>query len=102
MINPLSDIEAWFRTQCNGEWEHTHGISIETLDNPGGGVKIDLKGTPWENNTFEEVNVDRTQDDWLHCKKDGAIFQGHGDPCKLELILSHFLRHVNPSEPQQN
>lgn len=25
----------WHKLNCNGDWEHTYGIKIETLDNPG-------------------------------------------------------------------
>jgi hypothetical protein len=32
-------LEQWYFRQCNGDWEHTHGIIIETLDNPGWAVQ---------------------------------------------------------------
>lgn len=31
----------WFASQCNGDWEHMHGITIETTDNPGWYVTIE-------------------------------------------------------------
>ncbi len=39
MINWL---ENWYSSQCDGSWEHFYGIKIETLDNPGWAVEIDL------------------------------------------------------------
>ena|SRR5437899_11255830 len=91
----LTDFQEWFEAQCNGEWEHTHGVSIETLDNPGWEVKIDLKDTRWESSTFDELQLERAPNDWIHCKKEGAQFQGYGDPRKLGQVLGHFLAQVN-------
>jgi len=31
----LEQVEDWYSSQCNGDWEHQYGISIDTLDNPG-------------------------------------------------------------------
>jgi hypothetical protein len=28
-------LQGWYATQCDGDWEHEYGVSIETLDNPG-------------------------------------------------------------------
>jgi hypothetical protein len=25
----------WYTKQCNGDWEHSYGIRIDTIDNPG-------------------------------------------------------------------
>jgi Immunity protein 53 len=34
-IGLLTQLQSWYVAQCNGDWEHTCGISIETVDNPG-------------------------------------------------------------------
>jgi hypothetical protein len=39
-MNELRQIQDWYKSQCNGEWEHSCGLSIETLDNPGWRVQI--------------------------------------------------------------
>jgi len=31
----FSRLETWFASMCNGDWEHTYGITLETVDNPG-------------------------------------------------------------------
>ena len=46
LFNLLQD---WYLAQCNGDWEHEFGIKIDTLDNPGWSVVIDLLGTNYEN-----------------------------------------------------
>lgn len=38
----LGRLERWYAAQCNGDWEHTYGITIETLDNPGWTFKWSL------------------------------------------------------------
>ena len=41
-MNAVSDLQKWYRSQCNGEWEHAEGISIGTLDNPGWSIEVSL------------------------------------------------------------
>jgi len=35
-------LEKWFKSQCDGDWEHECGINITTSDNPGWIVEIDV------------------------------------------------------------
>lgn len=35
----------WYNTQCDGNWEHDYGILIETTDNPGWSIEINLQNT---------------------------------------------------------
>lgn len=48
-LNNVDWLSSWYRKECNGDWEHTYGISIQTLDNPGWSVRIDLLDTSFEN-----------------------------------------------------
>ena len=41
----LGDPQKWYAANCHGGWEHYFGVVIETLDNPGWLVKIDLEET---------------------------------------------------------
>ncbi|HKR96750.1 MAG TPA: Imm53 family immunity protein [Candidatus Angelobacter sp.] len=58
-------IEKWYARQCNGEWEHSYGIKIDTLDNPGWTVQIDLSETRKQDSVFKRVEIERTKDDWI-------------------------------------
>jgi hypothetical protein len=51
----LSDLSRWYAHHCDGEWEHHHDIAIETTDNPGWWVKIDLAGTELEGRAFPAI-----------------------------------------------
>ena len=64
------------------------------LDNPGWLIKINLLGTASEEAVFENVNIDKAEDNWLRCFKEGGEFTGAGDPSKLPVILEHFLKFV--------
>ena len=53
----LAQLAAWFATQCNGEWEHQHGITLESCDNPGWILKVDLMDTPLQSKPFDPFHV---------------------------------------------
>ncbi|MEM9781709.1 MAG: Imm53 family immunity protein [Pseudomonadota bacterium] len=44
-MDVLCRLQAWYLTQSDGGWQHQCGVTIETLDNPGWHVEIDLTGT---------------------------------------------------------
>lgn len=95
-MNAVEELQTWFQTQCNGEWEHAQGITIRSTDNPGWWVTIDLGGTHLEGKSFVPVvcgdcaSAD-PQPPWLCCRVDNSVFHGAGDMGKLEKILSIFL-----------
>jgi hypothetical protein len=41
----LERLQRWYLGECNGDWEHSYGVRIDTLDNPGWIVTIDLHET---------------------------------------------------------
>jgi hypothetical protein len=64
-VDLLNHLQEWYASQCNGDWEHTYGISISTLDNPGWSFKVDLTDTYLFGRTFDEVHVEGTdKNDW--------------------------------------
>jgi|SRR5271156_255334 len=90
----LAKLSKWYQAQCNGEWEHGSGIRIDTLDNPGWIVKVNLRGTDCELKTFPEIVSNNGNNNWMHCSVKDGEFKGAGDPSKLPLILDHFLTYV--------
>lgn len=83
-------IQEWYRTRCDGAWEHSYGVGIETLDNPGWSVRIDLNGTPLEAVEMETLSRDHGPHNWIHVKVENQQFRGHGDPSRLSEILGAF------------
>jgi hypothetical protein len=100
MHSALALLQQWYAAQCNGGWEHGSGVKIETLDNPGWLVKIDLAGTALEGREFTSVTegLERREGfdfpssaDWHSISVKGSTFEAAGDPAKLEFILRKFL-----------
>ncbi|MEY2498899.1 MAG: hypothetical protein QOD12_2455 [Verrucomicrobiota bacterium] len=76
--------------QANGDWEHAYGVKIESLDNPGWSVLIDLVKTPLCSKSFVEIRTEESETDWITCRVKDGKFEGFGDPRKLGKILDLF------------
>src|SRR5262245_56648750 len=87
----LTELSRSYESQCDGDWEHSGGVHINTLDNPGWRVMINLDRTNLESTPFEEISDLGKNEDWIRCWKCGTTFHGAGDPTKLETILETFL-----------
>jgi hypothetical protein len=90
-IERLTD---WYQAQCNGKWEHSFGVAVGTLDNPGWLVKIDLAGTELEGRQFESFERGNSQASasWVVTKVEGKQYVGAGGASDLCEILELFLR----------
>jgi hypothetical protein len=99
-LEPLEALQQWYAQQCDGDWEHRYGIHIESCDNPGWWVKIDLVGTLLQTKSFTPIvsNVDANGHPegprWLHCHIADNQWQGAGDESQLPTIICHFLSWV--------
>lgn len=96
-MSALQEIEVWYLSQCNGVWEHSYGVRIGTLDNPGWNIEIDLTDTNLMDKAFSvhtygvhEHSAD-ADNNWIHCIVEDNKFIGNGGPGKLEEILKVFL-----------
>jgi len=96
-MSTLERLQAWYALQCNGVWEHSSGVLIETCDNPGWWVKVNLLGTSLESRAFTEVaeGIDPEHfalgPRWLSCRIESNTWHGAGDETQLERILETFL-----------
>jgi hypothetical protein len=91
MQNELNELQSWYLAQCDGEWEHRFGVTIETLDNPGWQVRIALTGTSLEHRNFTPVEHLAPENTWLRCWVENREFHGAGGPEMLAPILARFL-----------
>ena len=95
-MSTLMRLQSWYARNCDGMWEHSSGILIESCDNPGWWVKIDL-GTPLHSRPFTELaeGIDSQRfplgSRWLSCRIEGNTWHGAGDETQLERILEIFL-----------
>ena len=74
MSDTVKCLEEMFASLCNGEWEHSHGIVIESLDNPGWIVRVCLTGTRHQSLEIMPVMTERSEHDWVHI---AAKIEGH-------------------------
>lgn len=100
-LSVVAALQQWYAAECNGDWEHSYGIVIETLDNPGWSVEIDLEETPLACRAKSEVRKHISEEDWLHIEISDSKFVGAGDPTKLLSILSAFIEFKNLTEDSE-
>ncbi len=99
----LNWLNRWYLAQCNSVWEHSYGIKIDTLDNPGWSLKIKLIGTSLEGRAFEDVAYGHPSSDleewqhtgswWVAHVKDGT-FEAFCGPLDLSDTIGVFRRWV--------
>jgi hypothetical protein len=92
MTNELAEFQSWYASHCDGDWEPRKGIEIETLDNPGWRLRINLEDTELEERSFAAVeeNYDH-ETKWLRCWVAEKQFQAAGGPFQLQRMLRVFL-----------
>lgn len=99
----LERLAAWYAAACDGDWEHRFGVSIQSTDNPGWWIKIDLAGTSLASRPFVKVAEGVGADDhpnakrWLVCKVSDRVWHGAGDDTRLEEIVERFLAFAESS-----
>jgi len=85
-----SPIEKWYRYHCNGDWEHQWGVSIETLDNPGWRVTINLEGTKAVGRILDKAKIERSKENWLMFWAESNKFEAACGPLNLSEALEVF------------
>ncbi|OON62892.1 hypothetical protein B0920_05540 [Massilia sp. KIM] len=92
-MNALVRLQNWYASQLDGDWEHSYGIRIETLDNPGWWLEIDLSGTGIPDRPFERVRLGAPGHDaeWIDCRLEREKFIASGGVHRLEDMIGVFL-----------
>src|SRR5215470_11684319 len=98
-MNTLQELQKWYRSQCNGDWEHSYGVKVDTLDNPGWSVTIELAETNIADRPFAKVERLEHDTDWIHCEVRDQKFEGRGGAFMLEEILRVFLAWATETQP---
>lgn len=83
-------LQKWYEEQCDGDWEHGYGVRIETIDNPGWSVRVDLNGIKLNMLDFEYKLFEKSENDWVGFSLERGTFHGIGDSSKLNTIISVF------------
>ena len=100
-MSRLLELQEWYWNQCDGEWEHHHGVKIDSIDNPGWWVIIDLEKTVLAETDFTEISKGFDADDhpvsdqWLHYSVKNKQSHRAGASGKLEEIMNLFMNWSN-------
>ena len=86
----FSKLLKWYHNHCDGDWEHGKGIHIDSIDNPGWSITINVEDTELENQKFQEVEIERSDNDWLFCFIRNNKFEGRCGPLNLPEVLRFF------------
>ncbi len=98
----------WYLAECNNDWEHSYGVKIDTLDNPGWSLKIDLRETNLEGRTFTRLERGEPAGDltewqslgtWLVADVIGGVFDVACGPLDLSEAIQVFRDWVEPVKP---
>ena len=87
----LDRFERWYLSQCNGDWEHSEGVKIGTLDNPGWRVRISLADTELQSQRFDRIEIERSDDNWIHAWVEDDAWHAAAGPLNLAEALRAFL-----------
>ncbi|MEO5584513.1 MAG: immunity 53 family protein [Flavobacteriales bacterium] len=94
-------LQQWYQSQTDGNWEHSYGVKIETLDNPGWQLKIDLAGTDLWEKDLDWVMIERSENDWVGYKIKDMTFYASGGPMNLTEIIGIFREMVETEQSKQ-
>lgn len=91
-------LQSWYKSKCNGDWEHSNRIRIETIDNPGWSISLNLYDTALQNKPFEIVDIKRDSENWIYCFVDKNRFEGRCGALNLSEVLKIFREWTEKNE----
>lgn len=99
----LTRLQNWYAANCNGDWEHTYGVKIDNIDNPGWMLTVELTDTYLQDVEFSKVQIQRKDEsDWIHCNTEESLFKGACGPHNLEELLLIFLEWAERHQPNDD
>lgn len=91
-------LENWYKSNCDGEWEHENWIKIQSLDNPGWFLEIKAYNF-FENSQERKWRLfEESEDNWIAYDIEKDMFSAAGDPSKLETLITLFKLAVEGKE----
>lgn len=94
-------LQEWYLSQCEEDdgsgkdlYQEAYGVRIDTLDNPGWHMEIDLKLTPLRTKPFSKLYVDNDEpedgNDWYTCYVEDEVFRAACGPLHLGTVIGIF------------
>ncbi|WP_349985626.1 immunity 53 family protein [Stenotrophomonas sp. WHRI 8082] len=94
MDTAISLLQKWYARHCDEDWEHSYGIKIDTLDNPGWILTVDLDDTEFSERLLPRNRLDRSEADWVQSEISGRRYIACGGVLNLEEMVLQFLIFV--------
>ena len=103
----LNWLMQWYLAECNDDWEHSYGVKVDTLDNPGWTLKIDLRETDLLGRSFKRVEQGEPASDleewrrlgsWLVADVNGDVFDVACGPLDLPAAIQVFRDWVESAQ----
>jgi len=91
MMSELLLLQKWYARHCDGDWEHSYGMKIDTLDNPGWMLTVDLVDTGLSGSSLPSSRIDRSDIDWIQCEVSSDTYIACGGVFNLQEIIGQFL-----------
>lgn len=93
-MSHLQALQEWYAQMCDGDWEHSFGIKMDTVDNPGWIVSIDIVGTSLSGEICS-LEQKFPAGEWLQVSCDGEVFRIACGPRSLDRGIATFLRFAD-------
>jgi hypothetical protein len=77
-------LQDWYLSKCDGAWEHSYGVEITNIDNPG--WKVIIRGE--ESKAPKKIDLERSEIDWISVIATDTEFKGYGAPENLQELLA--------------
>jgi len=88
----IKRLQNFYMSMCNGDWEHTYGIKIDNIDNPGWAIEVDLYDSYLQEMPFKKIKNQREIEcDWYFCEVKDHKFSGCCGPENLDEVITIFL-----------
>ncbi|WP_367435144.1 immunity 53 family protein [Streptomyces celluloflavus] len=96
----LDWLQNWYASHCDGDWEHEGDVAIETLDNPGWTVEINLEEMDLANRVYPRQQVTRGEHDWVTAWTSEKTFHVACGPGNLTDALTLVRAWASEGAPQ--
>jgi hypothetical protein len=95
----LTWLQAWYAAQCDGQWEQSYGVLIDTLDNPGWLLRVDLADTALAGRSLDRREIHRSEHDWLSIQLADNRFEAACGPLNLGEAVHEFRLWAERPQP---
>lgn len=91
-------LQEWYISVLDNKTNSSTRIKIDTMDNPGWIMYIDLSNTEHEYCNVEKMSITRSKNDWIVLHITDNIFTIYSGPQNLEEIISIFKHFITYKE----